>query len=265
VRLTCHLVSTKIDPRARANARGQHEQAVTKEEYPSSEGRVCALDRTGEHHDAQQRSGANRRRRAAERTGPHGADLGEPSRDDGGDPRRGGVLPAVPRPLGRRLGFHSETLSARGRGVRAGGCWGVGEGRRARSRVCLLPARVWGLLATPYIRGGPGPGPGKRRGAIFHRAFDALAGGATALRGAPNHCAEWPSSSYGRGRNAAGFLFYYIRRIKLWGNPALFIIRFHDAPLLIDVRACLSYWMLSYLNFIFLLKKNRLPRHEYAR
>jgi hypothetical protein len=64
------------------------------------------------------------------------------------------------------------------------GGWGVGEGRRARSRVCLLPARVLGLLATPYIRGGPGPGPGKRRGAIFHRAFDALAGGATALRGA---------------------------------------------------------------------------------
>jgi hypothetical protein len=132
-----------------------HEQAATKEEYPSFEGRVCVVDRTGEHHDAQQRSGANRRRRAAGRTRPHGDDLGEPSWDDCGDPHRGGVLPALPRPLDRGLGFHSETLSARGRGVRAGSDWGVGvgEGRRARSRVCLLPARFLGLLAlTPWGR-----------------------------------------------------------------------------------------------------------------
>jgi hypothetical protein len=96
------------------------------------------------------RYAAQQRTKNRGRTGPHGADLGEPSWDDGGDPRllastgdrrlgprhrRGGVLPALPRPLGRRLGLHRETLSARGRngerkpelsvGVRAaGGDWG---------------------------------------------------------------------------------------------------------------------------------------------
>ena len=138
---------------------------------------MCSAEqnRTGEHHDATTRC------RGAGRTRPHGANLGEPSRDDGGDPRllagpggrrlglgprtrtrRGGVLPALPRPLGRRLGLHPETLSARGRegrrepresprssvlgGCAAGGGWGR-RGLAATSGLEIgLLSRMAGFL-----------------------------------------------------------------------------------------------------------------------
>jgi len=117
---------------------------------------VCSTEQngTGEHDDAQQRT------ENKGRTRPHGANLGEPSRDDGGDPRllagpgcrslgprtrtRGGVLPALPRPLGRRLGLHPETLSrareerresrgkARSVGVRLAAAGGGGGSQQQR-------------------------------------------------------------------------------------------------------------------------------------
>jgi hypothetical protein len=126
-----------------------------------SEGRVCAQQNRGASRCGSR--GRKTRCRGAGRTRPHGANLGEPSRYDGGYPRllagpggrrRGGVLPALPRPLGRRLDLHPETLRARGREERRqpsesprssvlGGCAaGGGCGRRGFAAASGLEIRA---------------------------------------------------------------------------------------------------------------------------